>query len=243
MTPLTALVMGLLQGVLHCSGMCGPFVLAFGLSTRVAGGSAPGLRARLRALLPVHLSHNAGRILAFTLLGAVFGWIGAFVDTVARLTGVEAAAGLVGGAAMLAWAVDEVRTGHGGGFMERWSLLRAPALQRRLRQTLGRRDPWGAFLSGGLLGLHPCGLLYIMLLSAAATGRAVSGGLVLLAFGVGTVPALLTVATAGTLGGARLRGRAFSYLAAALIGASGLLFALRGMAVNGWIPEVNPWLF
>lgn len=220
-----ALGVGLLQGALHCSGMCGPFVLAFGLSTRDGpSGGAAGAKPERRSwgLAPLHLAHNAGRISAFTLLGAIFGGLGHFVDTAARLTGAQAVAGLIGGAAMLLWAIDEARTGHGGFSIERWSLLSWGPVQQGFRRWLSRRDPRGAFLSGGLLGLHPCGLLYAMLLSAAATASAWRGALIMLAFGVGTVPALL---------------------AAVVIGASGILFVLRGLAVNGWIPQVNPWLF
>ena len=62
-------------------------------------------------------------------------------------------------------------------------------------------------------------------------------------FGVGTVPALASVAAAGVWGGTGIRGRTFANVAAALIGLSGILFALRGLAANGWIPHVNMWLF
>jgi sulfite exporter TauE/SafE len=236
MSVAVALSVGLLQGSLHCAGMCGPFVLAFSLAVRHD-------RARPGALLPLHLAHNAGRVAAFTALGAVFGWIGSFVDAAAGLTGLQAAAGIVGGGLMIAWAADQVRTGHGAGFLERWSPLQAAPVQRVFRRLLGGGDLGSAFAAGLLLGLHPCGLIFAVLLAAAATGSPLTGAATLLAFGVGTVPALLGVAAAGTWGGRRLRGRGFSYAAAGIIAAGGLLFALRGMAVNGWVPHVQPWLF
>jgi sulfite exporter TauE/SafE len=210
---LAALGVGLLQGGLHCSAMCGPFVLAFGLSTRPGTEPAGTWSTRVRSLAPLHLAHNAGRVTAFALLGAVFGAVGAFVDAAGALTGVQALAGLVGGAAMVLWALEEARSGHAGGGLERWSLLQLGPLRRRLPRLLARRDPAGAFLAGGLLGLHPCGLLYAMLLPAAATASWWRGGLLLLAFGLGTVPALLGVAAVGVFGGARVRGRAFGYAA------------------------------
>jgi len=231
-----ALGVGLLQGGLHCSAMCGPFVLAYGLSAR-------GAQDERGRWVQRQLAHNAGRVGTFALLGLLFGAAGGFVDAAVALAGVQAVAGLVGGAAMLLWAVEEARTGHAGAALERWSLLQWAPLRRRFGRVLSRRDPAGALAAGALLGLHPCGLLYAMLLSAAATGAAWRGALVMAAFGLGTVPALLGVAAAGAWGGARARGRAFRYLAAAFIGLSGVLFALRGLAVNGWIPEVNPWLF
>lgn len=226
---------GFLQGFLHCAGMCGPFVMAYSLALPDKSGRAAAIRA--------FVAHNVGRMTAFAFLGMLAGLIGSYANVEAQAKGIQAVAGLVGGSLMVLWAIDEFRTGHGGGFLERWSLLRLRPVQNAMRGLFAREDPLGAFLAGGLVGLHPCGLLFAMLLSAAATGSPTSGGMTMLAFGVGTVPALLGVAAAGWYGRKRLRGRFFSYVAGALILISGVLFALRGMVVNGWIPHVNMWLF
>ena len=233
-----ALLIGLLQGSLHCAGMCGPFVLAYALAA-----APPGVpRGRAGSLAVAHLAHNAGRVAAFAAMGAVFGGLGSFVNDAAHLTGLQAAAAFAGGATMILWAIDQARSGHGGSLLEGWSPWRR-LVQGRLRTLLGRRDPWGAFSCGALLGLHPCGLLFAMLLAAASTGSALRGAAILAAFGLGTVPALLGIASAGSWGALRLRSRVFSYASAGLVGLSGLLFTLRGMAVNGWVPHVWPWLF
>lgn len=236
-----ALGVGLLQGFLHCVGMCGPFVLSFSLA--LTPGSGARTRPRLLSMMRTHLAHNLGRVTVFVILGMVFGSLGSFVNTAARTTGFQAAAGFVGGALMILWAVDEFRTGHGAGFLERWSILKYAPVQNLFHRITGNKGVLAAYVSGLILGFHPCGLIFAMLISAAATGTAVGGGLVLLMFGLGTVPSLLTVAVAGWYGRKRLTGRVFSYLAATLIAVSGVLFILRGMAVNGWIPSVNPWLF
>lgn len=235
-----ALSIGLLQGFLHCSGMCGPFVVAFSLSrsASVEEGSK-GISSFVSIFLSGHLVHNLGRIFTFVIIGAVFGGLGSFVNTASGLNGLQAVAGFVGGLLMIAWAVDELRTGHGAGFLEKWSPLRLKSMQKVMRRDLARQP----FVSGAILGLHPCGLLFAMLISAAATGSVWVGGSVLLAFGIGTMPALLIVALLGWYGRKRFTGRVFSYIAAGLIAGSGVLFILRGLAVNGWIPGVNPWLF
>lgn len=235
-----ALGIGLLQGFLHCTGMCGPFVLAFSLSFRSQDSVTrhPG-----RQIIFSHIAHNLGRIVSFTVMGAIFGALGHFVNTAAHTTGLEAAAGFIGGGLMLLWAVDEARSGHGGGFMEKWSLLQWRPIQTLFRKLMSVRTPRAAFFAGIILGFHPCGLIFAMLLSASATGSSLAGALTLLAFGIGTSPALLSVAAAGWYGSKRLRGRKFTYIAAGLIAVSGVLFILRGMAVNGWIPGVYPWLF
>lgn len=236
-----ALGVGLLQGFIHCAGMCGPFVLAFSLSfSENREGASQSLRRRV---LGLHLAHNGGRVLSFTVLGGLFGALGSFVNTISGANGIDAAAGLIGGLLMILWAVDQVRTGHGAGFMERWSILSLAPFRHALRGLMSKKTPGAAFAAGILLGFHPCGLIFAMLVSAAATGSALHGALVLLLFGLGTIPALLAVAALGWFGYNRLRSRSFSYVAATLIAASGVLFMLRGMAINGWIPNVNPWIY
>lgn len=237
MSLLLALGVGLIQGWLHCAGMCGPFILAYAVSV-----APPGQRPAVRRLAPAHLAHNLGRITAFAVLGAAFGGLGSFVDASATLTGLEAPAAVLGGLLMILWAVEQALTGHAGARLERWSPWRA-AVQGPLRRLFGRRDPAGAFACGFLLGLHPCGLLFVMLLAATATGAAWHGAAVMAAFGLGTVPALLSVASAATWGAGAVRGRAFTYASAGLIAAGGLLFTLRGLAANGVVPNVTPWLF
>ncbi len=49
---------------------------------------------------------------------------------------------------------------------------------------------------GGLWGWLPCGIVYSVLIAAVATGSAVNGGLLMLAFGLGTLPTLLAMGLA-----------------------------------------------
>jgi sulfite exporter TauE/SafE len=144
---------------------------------------------------------------------------------------------------MIVWAIDQARTGHGAQQLERWSPMSIRPVRRWLHTLRGRKNGLSTFLAGLILGFHPCGLLFALLLTAAATGSWWRGGITLVAFGLGTIPALVSVALAGFYGRQRLTGRWASYATALLIGLSGVLFALRGLAVNGLIPDVNPWLF
>ena len=233
---IAALGVGLLEGFLHCSGMCGPFVLAFSLTIPKEG------RGLGRALRMITL-HNAGRILGFSILGAIFGLVGSFVNLASKTAGVEGVAGIIGGGLMVVWAIDQARTGHGAAAIERWSILSIGSMGKWMKSLRQKTSSVSSFASGLLLSVHPCGLLFGLLLTAAATGAWWRGGLTMLLFGVGTIPALVSVALAGFYGRRRLTGRWASYATAALIGLSGILFALRGLSVNGIIPEVSPWLF
>ena len=61
----------------------------------------------------------------------------------------------------------------------------------------GQRQDWiGRFTLGACWGLLPCGLVYTVLLTAASTGHAAGGTLTMLAFGAGTLPAMLGLTAA-----------------------------------------------
>jgi sulfite exporter TauE/SafE len=64
-------------------------------------------------------------------------------------------------------------------------------LFQRAASLLARRAPGNALLTGLLLGLLPCGLVYSALIAATARGGPVQGATALVLFGVGTAPALL----------------------------------------------------
>lgn len=178
---LAVFLIGLLGGV-HCFGMCGGIVGA--LSVQTASGSA-GRRA---ALL---ITYNAGRIATYVLLGALLGGLGAIATLLERVLPVQL--GLYLFAHLLLVAMGLYLLGQ-----TRW-------LQpiERLGQRLWRRvQPWmGRFLPvrhvgeaaviGGLWGLVPCGLVYSVLATALMSGSSLRGALLMLAFGLGTLPNLL----------------------------------------------------
>ena len=85
--------------------------------------------------------------------------------------------------------------------LSRWVLVLERAggvLWQRLQPRLGRllpiRDLRGALLAGGLWGWLPCGLVYSVLVMALASGSTHSGLMLMLAFGLGTLPNLLAMA-------------------------------------------------
>ena len=210
-------VAGAAGSAMHCVPMCGGFVL----------GQAADRMARLPAarlcewqrlgcgmLLPYHL----GRLTTYAGLGALGG------AATGRLPwfGFASAGLLVCGAALFVAQVTRVLPG----------LERAPARWARAVAGLARRAR-GGYALGVVLGFLPCGFLYAALATTAASGNPLFGSLGMLAFGLGTVPALVAVGIAGHVAGRRWqRGVATAAPAVMLLNAALLAaLALRGFGI------------
>ena len=184
----TALLAGLL-GSAHCLGMCGGISGLFALHSSVRG---------LRLQLPMALTYNLGRLFSYMILGFAVAALGS------RIGGLTpAAAGpvrLVAGAVIILIGLQVAFNIRALGFLERlggiaWSRI-SPLAGRLLPVTSLPR----ALGLGLLWGLLPCGLVYSVLLVAATSTQAADGALIMLAFGIGTTPAMLLTG----LGAARL---------------------------------------
>ncbi|SDH55864.1 sulfite exporter TauE/SafE family protein [Propionivibrio dicarboxylicus] len=177
---LALFLVGLLGGG-HCIGMCGGIVgaLSFGGTVRPV----------------LHLAYNAGRIASYAAAGALAGVLGGGLDAAGTALsaqwplriGLAIAANLMlillglylmGATRSLAWIE------RGGQHL--WRRV-APLTRGFLpARTLGQ-----ALALGALWGWLPCGLVYSALISALTTGSAWRGAATMLAFGLGTLPALL----------------------------------------------------
>lgn len=196
---------GLVGSLGHCIGMCGPFVLSQTVA-RLEAVPAAGMREWHRlagaALVPYHL----GRATTYTLLGSIaaqatgrvlawaeWRWLSAALLALAALFFVLYAARGLG---LRVPALD----GGGGWWSRRVGPLAGPLFARPLG--------WRGYLLGVVLGFLPCGLLYGALAAAASSADALAGGLAMLAYSAGTIPALLAVGLAGHVAGSRWRGLA-----------------------------------
>lgn len=171
-----ALLMGL-AGAGHCLMMCG------GLAGALNGpqGQAPRLT--------VLLSYNAGRLSSYMVAGALVGLL-----SQAALSGVGPA--LIALRFLAAFFLIALGCYLGGWWfglqkLERlgrplWQQLAPTAAKLRQGEGLAAR-----FLAGIVWGWLPCGLVYSALSWAALSASATSGALYMLAFGLGTLPAML----------------------------------------------------
>jgi sulfite exporter TauE/SafE len=183
-----ALLAGLL-GSAHCLGMCAGISGLFAVNSTVA---------TLRNELPFALTYNLGRILSYSLLGIIVGGLASVV--------IEASPAIAGGIRMLSGIVIML-VGLKVAFdlrflnaIERmgatlWSRI-APAAKRLVPVTTLPR----ALGLGLVWGWLPCGLVYSVLLIAATSADATRGAMIMLAFGLGTMPAMVMTG----LGAARL---------------------------------------
>jgi sulfite exporter TauE/SafE len=207
---------GLAGGLSHCSTMCAPFVLAQAATGVGAGGG------RLRRLAGAALvPYQAGRMLGYGALGAVAGGAAGLLTLASGLRWVLAGLLVLAAVLMLAQASRRF-----GAWVPRlgWATPRLPpALERRVGALLAAPTGWRGVLLGVLLSALPCGLLYAALAAAAAGGSALAGGLAMMAFVLGTVPALTGVALLGRFF-ARWRGPGLRW-------AGGALFALNGVVL------------
>jgi sulfite exporter TauE/SafE len=213
--------MGLFGGV-HCVGMCG------GILSALSMGGAPRLR--------LHLAYNLGRILSYTLAGGAVGALGA---------GSVALAGQWPLRLLLLTFANLMLVALGFYLL---GATRALALTERLGQRVWRRvHPLGkrflpvrrvtqAFPLGMLWGWLPCGLVYSALATALGTGSTLKGGLLMLAFGLGTLPNLLL---AGFLL-ARFRHWVQKPWARALVGGLVLAYGLHGLYRVFSLTWMNP---
>lgn len=187
LTLLTAFLAGLL-GSSHCLAMCG------GIATAL-GASQPGRGTRW-------LLHHLGRITSYAAAGASVGALGAATGFAFAISHWNEVLRLATAVVVIIIGLDIALSGSG---RVRW--LRAPerwgaALWRRLvpLQRAARSAPPAlrALLLGLLWGWLPCGLVYSVLLAAAVAGGPLGGAGTMVAFGLGTVPAMAGLSVVGT---------------------------------------------
>jgi sulfite exporter TauE/SafE len=190
---LAAFLIGLSGGA-HCFGMCGGIVGALTL-----GLPAPTGRPLL-GRWPFLLAYNLGRLISYVAAGMLAGGVGAWAAHLLAVHRAQLTLQLLAGLFMIllglylaGWWTGLARLEQAGGRLWR----RIEPLGRRL---LPVRTPGRALGIGLVWGWLPCGLVYSVLVWAMGAGGALNGGLLMLCFGLGTLPALLAMgAFAATL--------------------------------------------
>jgi sulfite exporter TauE/SafE len=216
----SALIFGLL-GSFHCIGMCGP--IAFMLPV--------DRNNKLRRISQIFLYHF-GRILTYSIIGLIFGFLGKSF----YLFGIQQYLSIAIGIIMTITVLIPYRTFNKYNFSK--PLYKVIS---KVKSALGKelkKKTSDTFLTIGFLnGFLPCGLVYMALFGALATGNAWQGSLYMFLFGLGTIPLMTTAIYFGNF----LTGKVRAYIVKAIpiiVVLMGMLFVLRGLGLG--IPYVSP---
>jgi hypothetical protein len=207
----TAFSIGIL-GSVHCVGMCGPIALALPFRGLSRWQTVQGI-----------LAYNTGRIATYALLGTFIGLLGRGI----WLAGWQAYLSLALGIGLALTALLSIPVES--------RLLRIPFVQRfhqwvgrKLALHIGARGIRAFLIVGALNGLIPCGLVYMAIAGALASGSFLSGAAFMALFGLGTVPMMALTAFAGQRLNLAWRSR-LRTLAPLLILLVAAVFILRGI--------------
>jgi len=217
---LTALIFGLL-GSFHCVGMCGPIAFMLPVSRD----------NELKKFIQISLYHS-GRLLAYSTIGLAFGIVGKTLNLfdlqqhLSILTGILMIAFIlipsfrnskINIAGPITLAIGKIKSSMGG--------------------LLKKKSPDMFFTIGVLNGFLPCGLVYLAVFGAVASGTALQGSLYMLLFGMGTIPLMTSVVYSKGLisPGLRQKVRKLMPVFVVLIG---IIFIVRGMGLG--IPYLSP---
>jgi sulfite exporter TauE/SafE len=177
---ITAFLLGLFSTV-HCIAMCGSVIGALTLSLPAQ------IRENQRKMFPYVFNYNLGRLISYGLAGAIVGFLSsplAAFDAHAVLRFLSVIVMISMGLYLAGWFPRFARMERLGGPI--WKLLQ-PIGQKLLPVKTHSQ----ALFLGMVWGWLPCGLVYAGLAVAATAGDPVNGALVMLAFGAGTLPAVM----------------------------------------------------
>jgi sulfite exporter TauE/SafE len=215
---IAAITLGVL-GSFHCVGMCGPIALALPVHHLSNSGKISGL-----------LLYHIGRALTYSLFGAFFGVLGMGVVIAGYQQALSIALGVI---ILLGLFLPSSR------FSRFFSAPFAGVtfkIKSAFSALFKKRSHTALFATGMLNGLLPCGLVYMALAGATATGDVTKGALFMAVFGLGTLPAMFSVTFfSGISSSFRTKIRKYVPMVA---GVMAFLLILRGLGLG--IPYISP---
>ena len=219
------IISGFALGVIssfHCVGMCGPIAL-----------SLPVYYLPPRQKLIGILFYHIGRICLYALLGLFFGFVGRQF----YVAGLQQYFSIALGAIIL---FILIQTSVG----KKWIHLKIldqfqVKLQNIIALYIQKKQLYGMFILGMANGLLPCGMVYLAITGAMATGNLIGGVGFMTLFGLGTFPAMFLLTYFGSFISLKVRNnmkKAIPFFVATMA----ILLILRGLNLN--IPMVSPLL-
>lgn len=218
---IAAISLGLL-GSFHCIGMCGPIALALPVHQY----------SSLKKYLGIFL-YNLGRVTTYTFLGIVFGLLGQsfFLGGFQQILSITIGVLLL--LSVILTNVKSLNTHKGLGFI--YSFINSVKLQ--LGNLFNKKGLHFLFFIGLLNGLLPCGLVYLGIAGAIATGHYIKGAEFMFYFGIGTVPVMYAVAFLGQFITMKYRNHIRQAMPF-VVSLMAILLIIRGL--NLGIPYISP---
>lgn len=173
-----AFLMGLL-GSLHCAVMCGPLMLSLPIQ------KASYLKSAFQLLL-----YQFGRVLVYTLMGVLVGWVGSSFTIFAN----QQTLSLIIGVVLVVFVILQFTGFYSKSINNIQYKIVAPI--SKLMGKLFGLPLWG-FFAGLLNGLIPCGMVYLALATALNTATIAGGATFMFLFGLGTTPLMLMISLGG----------------------------------------------
>ena len=185
-TYITAFTVGLMGGV-HCVGMCGGIVGALSFAIHQQKDQ------QKNGSLSILIAYNFGRLLSYAIAGGLMGTVGWLVTHWVDIKNVQVLLQLLAGFFMLLMGLYISGIWMGLTRIEKIGSYLWRYLQPVAQKLLPVKGPVSAIALGGLWGWLPCGLVYSVLVWSVASGDFMQGALLMLSFGLGTLPNLLAM--------------------------------------------------
>ncbi len=134
-----------------------------------------------------HILYHSGRILTYTFIGAVFGFLGQTTKNVLAVYHLQDFLLIFAGIVMILLGFELT------GLFPALRMDKLPIMrnyQKFVRRAIQNVNTRNIFFLGLVLGFIPCGPVYIAGTVSASTGSVISGALSMAAFGIGTFPVL-----------------------------------------------------
>ena len=216
----SALILGLL-GSFHCVGMCGP--IAFML---------PVDRSNSFKKITQVFMYHAGRLLAYGLIGLVFGLVGKSL----YLFGLQQQLSIAIGIIMIVAIIIPIHVFNRYNFSKPIYKV-IGKVKSQLGEALKRKTADTFLTIGFLNGFLPCGLVYMAVFASLAMQSASIGSLYMVLFGLGTIPLMTTAIYVGKFLNTSIKQRIQKAIPVFVI-IIGLLFIIRGLGLG--IPYLSP---
>jgi sulfite exporter TauE/SafE len=197
---------GLVASVSSCIAVTGGLLVAVAAKYNDVTANLTGIQR-----LKPHLYFNAGRIVSYTLLGGTIGALGSTLTLSAEINGILT---ILASAVMILLGVQMLRLFPA---LARFMPTMPKAFSHRIHDLAERETKESAFVLGAATFFLPCGFTQALQLYVLAKASFVTGALTMLAFSVGTLPALLSLSAVSSFATGVFQQRFLKFAGAAVI--------------------------